>query len=91
MSSPPRYRVTTIYLVPSLVHQIVHHPRFLTADFSTVQSVNCGAAYLPFSLAEQLRSRFSGVERVGEGESIALPHSIQMLMTNNQGMECPNV
>ncbi|KAH7885512.1 hypothetical protein F5I97DRAFT_1810218 [Phlebopus sp. FC_14] len=63
----PKYRVTTIYLVPSLVHQIVHHPRFATADFSTVQVVQCGAAYLPVQLAELLRSRIPGVERVGEG------------------------
>ncbi|KAF8125729.1 hypothetical protein EV363DRAFT_1350027 [Boletus edulis] len=65
--SIPKHRVTTIYLVPSLVHQIVHNPRFPTADFSTVQMISCGAAYLPVSLAEQLRSRFPGVERVNEG------------------------
>lgn len=56
-----------MYLVPSLVHQIVHHPRFPTIDSSTVQFINCGAAYLPFSLAERLRSRFPGLDRVGEG------------------------
>ena len=67
-SPPSRYRVTSIFLVPSLVHQIVHHPRFPTTDFRTVQTINCGAAYLPVSLAEQLRSRFPSVERVGEGE-----------------------
>ncbi|KAF8548348.1 acetyl-CoA synthetase-like protein, partial [Imleria badia] len=65
--SIPKYRVTFIYLVPSLVHQIVHHPRFPTADFSTVQVLHCGAAYLPASLAEQLRSRFPSVERMSEG------------------------
>lgn len=68
VSSPQsRFRVTSIFLVPSLVHQIVHHPKFTTADFSTVQFISCGAAYLPFSLAEQLRSRFPAVERVSEG------------------------
>ncbi|KAF8553033.1 acetyl-CoA synthetase-like protein [Imleria badia] len=65
--SIPKYRVTSIFLVPSLVHQIVHHPRFPTADFSTVQIISCGAASLPVSLGEQLRSRFPGVERVGGG------------------------
>ncbi|KAH7915464.1 hypothetical protein BJ138DRAFT_1176554 [Hygrophoropsis aurantiaca] len=63
----PKYRVTSIYLVPSLVHQIVHHPRFPAADFSTVQVVQCGAAYLPAQLADQFRSRIPGIERVGEG------------------------
>jgi acyl-CoA synthetase (AMP-forming)/AMP-acid ligase II len=62
-----KYRITSMSLVPSLVHQIVHHPRFSTADFSTVQTITCGAAYLPVSLAEQLCSRFPGVERVGGG------------------------
>ncbi|KAH7923339.1 acetyl-CoA synthetase-like protein [Leucogyrophana mollusca] len=63
----PKYRVTSIYLVPSLVHQLVHHPRFATADFSTVQVVQCGAAYLPAQLADQFRARIPSVERVGEG------------------------
>ncbi|KAH0826137.1 hypothetical protein J3R83DRAFT_5550 [Lanmaoa asiatica] len=65
-----KYRVTSIFLVPSLVHQIVHHPKFPTIDFSKVQTINCGAAYLPVSLAEKLRSRFPSVERVNEGGSI---------------------
>jgi acyl-CoA synthetase (AMP-forming)/AMP-acid ligase II len=66
--SIPKYRVTSLVLVPSLVHQIVHHPRFPTIDFSTVQTINCGAAHLPVSLAEQLCSRIPGVERMGGGE-----------------------
>jgi acyl-CoA synthetase (AMP-forming)/AMP-acid ligase II len=62
-----RYRATTLYLVPSLVHQLVHRPEFKAADFSTVQVVHCGAAYLPVSLSEALLSRFTGLERIGEG------------------------
>ncbi|KAG2109212.1 hypothetical protein BD769DRAFT_1498102 [Suillus cothurnatus] len=62
------YRATTLYLVPSLVHQLVHRPEFQAADFSTVQVVHCGAAYLPVSLSEALLSRFTGLERIGEGE-----------------------
>ncbi|KAG9316024.1 hypothetical protein JVU11DRAFT_3686 [Chiua virens] len=65
--SIPKYRATNVYLVPSLVHQIVHHPRFPTADFSTVQSLSSGAAHLPVSLADKLCVRFPCVERVGEG------------------------
>lgn len=61
------YRVTSLYLVPSLVHQLVHHPRFDAVDVSTVQVIQCGAAYLPVHLAERLQSRFPGVQRVGEG------------------------
>lgn len=63
----PKYRATTIYLVPSLVHQLVHRPEFQAADLSTVQVVHCGAAYLPVSLSDALLSRFTGLERIGEG------------------------
>jgi acyl-CoA synthetase (AMP-forming)/AMP-acid ligase II len=67
LSAIPKYRATTLYLVPSLVHQLVHRPEFQAADFSTVQVVHCGAAYLPVSLSEALLSRFTGLERIGEG------------------------
>ncbi|KAG2362836.1 hypothetical protein BDR07DRAFT_1405854 [Suillus spraguei] len=63
----PKYRATSLYLVPSLVHQLVHRPEFHAADVSTVQIVHCGAAYLPVSLSEALLSRFKGLERIGEG------------------------
>jgi acyl-CoA synthetase (AMP-forming)/AMP-acid ligase II len=62
-----RYQITDIVLVPSLVHQIVHHPRFKTADLNSVKSIGCGAAHLPLQLADQLRARFPGMERISEG------------------------
>ena len=74
---PMRYRVTSIFLVPSLVHQIVHHPKFPIADFSTVQILSCGAAALPVLLAEKLRSRFPGVNRIGGGGWTLMPLSCQ--------------
>lgn len=63
----PKYRVTNLSIVPSLIHQIVHHPRFLATDFGSVQAIHCGAAYLPVQLADRFLSRFTGVERIGEG------------------------
>ncbi|KAL4073286.1 hypothetical protein V8B97DRAFT_1953731 [Scleroderma yunnanense] len=63
----PKYHITTLVLVPSLIYQIVHHPQFLSADFSTVQAIQCGAAYLPVQLSERLRTRFPSVERIGGG------------------------
>lgn len=63
-----RYRVTNLSIVPSLIHQIVHHPRFLATDFGSVQAIHCGAAYLPVQLADRFLSRFTGVERIGEGD-----------------------
>ncbi|KAG1732417.1 uncharacterized protein EDB91DRAFT_1349080 [Suillus paluster] len=65
--SVPKYHITTIFLVPSLIHQIVHHPRFKTTDMSSVKAVASGAAYLPSQLADQLCARFQDVDRVSEG------------------------
>lgn len=62
-----RYHITSLVLVPSLIYQIVHHPRFLSADFTTVQTIRSGAAYLPTQLRERLWSRFPNVERIGGG------------------------
>ncbi|KAG1732415.1 uncharacterized protein EDB91DRAFT_1302477 [Suillus paluster] len=65
--SVPKYHITTIFLVPSLIHQIVHHPRFKTTDMSSVKAVASGAAYLPSQLADQLCAHFQDVDRVTEG------------------------
>jgi acyl-CoA synthetase (AMP-forming)/AMP-acid ligase II len=62
-----RYRITTISLVPSLVHQVVHHPRFETADLGSIKSIGSSAAHLPPQLAAQLCARFSGMERISGG------------------------
>ncbi|KAG2147414.1 uncharacterized protein EDB93DRAFT_1250560 [Suillus bovinus] len=65
--SVPKYRMTTLILVPSLLHQLVHHSRFKTTDMSSVKSVGSGAAYLPPQLAAQVCARFPDIPRVTEG------------------------
>ncbi|OJA11811.1 hypothetical protein AZE42_11578, partial [Rhizopogon vesiculosus] len=65
--SIPKYQITNLLLVPSLVHQIVYHPRFKTGDLSSVKTIACAAAYLPPQLSEQLRARFPDIERVDGG------------------------
>jgi acyl-CoA synthetase (AMP-forming)/AMP-acid ligase II len=54
-------------LVPSLVHQLVHHPRFKTTDMSSVQNIGSGAAHLPPQLADELYVRFPGMDSITEG------------------------
>ncbi|KAG1732677.1 uncharacterized protein EDB91DRAFT_1084707 [Suillus paluster] len=66
-----KYHVTTLYLVPSLIHQLVYHPRFKTADMSLVKSVASGAAYLPPQLADQVYARFPDMERFAEGYGLS--------------------
>jgi len=62
-----RYQISNISFVPSLIHQIVHHPRFATADLSTVKGIGSGAAYLPQHLSNQLHARIPTVGRFTEG------------------------
>ncbi|OJA19509.1 hypothetical protein AZE42_03213 [Rhizopogon vesiculosus] len=69
--SIPKYKITNLILVPSLVHQIVHHPRFKTADLSSVQEIGCGAAYLPSHLADQLRVRVPAMKRITVGYGLS--------------------
>ncbi|KAG0706265.1 hypothetical protein DFH29DRAFT_980527 [Suillus ampliporus] len=69
--SIPKYHITTIFLVPSLIHQLVHHPRFKTADMSSVKTLASGAAYLPPQLAEQIYARFPDMERFTEGYGLS--------------------
>ncbi|KAG1758293.1 hypothetical protein EDD22DRAFT_972261 [Suillus occidentalis] len=67
----PKYRITMISLVPSLVHQLVHHPRFKTTDMSTVQNIGSGAAHLPPQLADKLRVPFSDMFSITEGYGLS--------------------
>ncbi|KAG1758291.1 hypothetical protein EDD22DRAFT_850150 [Suillus occidentalis] len=59
--SIPKYHITAILLVPSLLHQFVHHPRFKTAEMNSVTMVGSGAAYLPPQLADQTYQEFPKV------------------------------
>ncbi|KAF8887155.1 hypothetical protein BD779DRAFT_1786298 [Infundibulicybe gibba] len=45
-----KFRVTHLSLIPSIVHQLVNYPRIHEADFSSVMTMTCGAAYLPAEL-----------------------------------------
>lgn len=67
----PKYHITTVSLVPSLVHQLVHHSRFKIADLSSIQGIGCGAAHLPPQLTDQLRARFPAMNRVSEGYGLS--------------------
>ncbi|KAG5642539.1 hypothetical protein DXG03_002577 [Asterophora parasitica] len=50
----PKYRITAIALIPSVVHQLVNHPGIEKVDFSSVQQMGSGAAYLPPELAAKI-------------------------------------
>ncbi|KAF5377817.1 hypothetical protein D9615_006732 [Tricholomella constricta] len=50
----PRYRITAIAMIPSVVHQLVNHPGIEKVDFSSLQTMGSGAAYLPPELAAKI-------------------------------------
>lgn len=49
-----RYKVSALGLIPSVVHQLVNHPGIENVDFSSVQLMGSGAAYLPPELGDKM-------------------------------------
>ncbi|KZP23323.1 acetyl-CoA synthetase-like protein [Athelia psychrophila] len=56
----PKYKITILNLIPSIVHQIVHSPLAASADLSSLRSVSSGAAYLPAELGERIHALAGG-------------------------------
>ncbi|KAG5652306.1 hypothetical protein H0H81_005456 [Sphagnurus paluster] len=50
----PKYRVTAIALIPSVVHQLINYPGIEKVDLSSIQTMGSGAAYLPPEMGEKL-------------------------------------
>ncbi|KAG2009620.1 AMP dependent CoA ligase [Coprinopsis cinerea AmutBmut pab1-1] len=63
----PKYKVSVIALIPSIVHQLVHHPDIEKVDLSSVTSLGSGAAYLPPELAEKLSRLLPKQSHFSEG------------------------
>lgn len=62
-----RYSITILALIPSIVHQLVHHPKFTKTDWSKITSMGSGAAYLPPKLSAQLMKVMPKGVDFGEG------------------------
>ncbi|KXN90934.1 putative 4-coumarate--CoA ligase 1 [Leucoagaricus sp. SymC.cos] len=63
----PKYKITDISLIPSVIHQLVTHPNIHKADLTTIQSMGSGAAYLPPELSAKLSALVSKDTTFGEG------------------------
>ncbi|KAF8830832.1 hypothetical protein HHX47_DHR2001024 [Lentinula edodes] len=63
----PKYRVTNLPLIPSLVHQLLNHPRISSVDLSSIATVSSGAAYLPPPFAAKLKGLTPKESLVAEG------------------------
>lgn len=62
-----RYRVTSMNLIPSVVHQLATYPQLGKYDLSSITNMSSGAAYLPPDLADKLLSRLGSDVDLGEG------------------------
>jgi acyl-CoA synthetase (AMP-forming)/AMP-acid ligase II len=62
-----RYKISLLLLVPSIMHQLVNHPNIQNVDFSSVQVIASGAAYLPPDLAGKITSVAPQVTNVFQG------------------------
>jgi 2-furoate---CoA ligase len=51
-------RVTNLYLVPTLYHDLVHHPRFAEADVGSVRKLGFAGAPMTDGLLKTLQSAF---------------------------------
>ncbi|KAF5332375.1 hypothetical protein D9758_016950 [Tetrapyrgos nigripes] len=63
----PKYHITNIPLIPSVVHQLVTYPGIHKADLSSIQHVGSGAAHLPPELAAKLQKLLTNAEPISEG------------------------
>ncbi|GJJ15935.1 hypothetical protein Clacol_010214 [Clathrus columnatus] len=52
----PRYKITTLNIIPSVLHTLLNSPKFQELDLSHVMSVNSGAAYMPPVLSNRMKS-----------------------------------
>ena len=67
-----RYKVSFLALIPSIVHQLVHYPGIEKADFSSINTVGSGAAYLPPELGAKMTSLIPGQSKFVDGSVIFL-------------------
>jgi 2-furoate---CoA ligase len=51
-------RVTNLYLVPTLYHDLVHHPRFATSDVGSVRKLGFAGAPMTDGLLKKLQAVF---------------------------------
>jgi 2-furoate---CoA ligase len=53
-----RERITNLYLVPTLYHDLVHHPQFATTDISSVRKLGFAGAAMTDALLQRLQAAF---------------------------------
>ncbi|KAF8626752.1 hypothetical protein AX15_004705 [Amanita polypyramis BW_CC] len=67
LSLIPKYHITHLTLIPSVIHQLVHHPKTARTNMSSIISMSCGAAYLPPELGEKMAAFVPDKVKFAEG------------------------
>ncbi|OCH91856.1 acetyl-CoA synthetase-like protein [Obba rivulosa] len=62
-----KYKINSLLLVPSAMHQILHNPKVRAVDFESVVRISCGAAHLPMELKKRINTVARNVPLIGEG------------------------
>ena len=57
-----RYRVAQTFVVPAMLRRILDHPRFATADLSSLQALSYGAAAAPVDLVRRALAALPNVD-----------------------------
>ncbi|KZS92203.1 acetyl-CoA synthetase-like protein [Sistotremastrum niveocremeum HHB9708] len=52
-----KYRISSLFIVPSMIHTLVHSERFAKADLSSLTGLGTGAAHFPPALGQRLLSK----------------------------------
>jgi acyl-CoA synthetase (AMP-forming)/AMP-acid ligase II len=68
-SSAPRWKITGLPLVPSMIHQLVNSAQWANADTSSVETVGSGAASLPPDLHAKFQAKLKSTLFQGYGSS----------------------
>ena len=70
--SMPRWKITVIPLVPSMIFQLVNSPEWAKADTSSIETTGSGAAFLPPELRAKFQSKVKSAFGQGYGSSEAV-------------------
>ena len=68
-------------LIPSIVHQLVHHPGIEKIDFSSVTTIASGAAYLPPELGAKFHSLVPRESKFVDGSVSFFSSLLTMFLT----------
>ncbi|KAF8523329.1 hypothetical protein BU17DRAFT_43935 [Hysterangium stoloniferum] len=82
----PKYRVSSLALIPSMIHALVSSPKLRQTDLSSIVLLHSGAAYLPPILAEKMKDAVKGsLMMEGYGMSEATLSLIGGVQTGTSG------